>query len=1504
MTQLATERELDGLFATEGDLETLFQFQAAPAVTGDPLASIENQAQREAIIRALIPPIDMPGTAAVPPKERSAVGEVAAGFGRGLLTAAEGIAGVGEAVKLDKLLGTPPLTAPFRGIRESEGMRPSAELEAMGAFSPGDWRWWAGRGSEAIGTLVPAMVPGLGAASFAGKLGMGGKAAMALAAGTGGAVAGAIEGGLQYTEMRDQLVERGYTLDEAESISRLGAFAYGLAAGIVEVVPMTQLLKIVPGGRKALLRIITSAGAEGGEEVIQEVLSRLTSTLTDADPEALVWDEEFRTALKASGALGAGAGGVVSTVIPGGVQPEAPKEKPKVTLVQEPSVEPGVADGKAPEAEPAQAPVEPAPVEAAGKQTGLVKPDSDEPTMAEIETGRALISTDGPPTNIDQMTEFAKALGVDFAKASRIEEIITKEQIEEGGEIVREMTEPKPKEPSDATQVPQEKAEAKIQAKGEAPAEAPEPKRVLNTPKEVVDLFNDTRQRLARRMSKSDAQQLMSELKIALENDLARTTGLSIPRLRELGVITGRGNMTRANLRKLPAKEPSRARTKEAKAAQQKEEGQPQAPRRKGRRYTKAEASRVLERTRNEIGGAIQSKLDRANEILEGHPGFDDESNVHGSFVLPLDALDSLTPIRKARIRKAGLRESGDYSFQERVLGADFMQQVVDEVIATSGGVKGNLDVLADQIIDNPQVVDADVWFAAYHRIRARTAKADKLHRPELFEDSQSLRENDQWTMLGDEWVVQADENGILWIANDEYALPLEHVGAIPMDGASLKRASLEKPVKGGQEGITPELAPTITGKQEGLFVEPTKSALQKEVDADIASKKLASEKDQADVAPTGPLFGARRGMVELDFFTAPVRAALKAGTWTVDTTISAARWLWHLNVSVFGSARDLLVATFGGGIRPFVGRIWQTLKNIHTGEMKRIPKEVRAGENPAPEEIINKLYQALQQAEDVQEQFEVVKTKIRAKQAGKIRALAGKGEVRERIGKKMTAMKGKIPKGGLTPLSESLDDSEIDVLLEHWEGHQVKTEMSPQQHTALGNTLKNLLLEGVVPYPNEVQWFEIAFGPRFGHLLRKKSWGFWKKLGRFAAAVPALPRTFKAMWDLSATFRQGWKLLWSHPYQAGLKPLFIEVGTILPFYGETLALRIDAQIRASEAHRQRVKSNLQVPRLSGLGALTEFEEEFQTRFTANIPYLRHLPSLVGMRQSERAFVTFLNIQRTSVFDYHAKRIMATDESILVKQRNLKRLAQFVNAASGRGNVNFGTLTWLANLVLFAPRYMVSQFEYPVQLARIAGTNGLRQLAARQLAGHVVGYMILGLMAKELADRYDWDVEFDINPRSPTFLKMSFGTTTIDFSGGFTTAARVLAQSLTASAYDPQGDKIIKKDSLIAWMFFFKNKLSPTAATLLQLRANKRYSGEEYAFGDPAEFSKQLALDLIVPISAETFIEVSQEHDAYGTAALGTAEFFGLGVHIRQPRPTKRKRPGRPTLRRPTRPRR
>ncbi|MCH8823330.1 MAG: hypothetical protein IH984_07465 [Planctomycetes bacterium] len=237
--------------------------------------------------------------------ERSPVGEIAAGVGRGVLLAGEGIAKAGA------MIGLPDVSAIPQGIREVQ-IPQSTEAEQTGGFAPTKWRWWASHGSEAIGTLLPAVLTGgaTGAAGVAAGLSV--RASALLAAGTGGAFAGAIEAGLSFEDMRDKLIAQGYEPEEAESIARLGASAYGLAAGIVEVTPMGMILKRVPGGRKALVNVIVSAISEGGEEAVQTVLERTTQVLTGADPTALEFDEDFRTELKASFTLGAGAGGTIS----------------------------------------------------------------------------------------------------------------------------------------------------------------------------------------------------------------------------------------------------------------------------------------------------------------------------------------------------------------------------------------------------------------------------------------------------------------------------------------------------------------------------------------------------------------------------------------------------------------------------------------------------------------------------------------------------------------------------------------------------------------------------------------------------------------------------------------------------------------------------------------------------------------------------------------------------------------------------------------------------------------------------------------------------------------------------------------------------------------------------------------------------------------------------------------------------------------------------------------
>lgn len=250
--------------------------------------------------------------------------------------------------------------------------------------------------------------------------------------------------------------------------------------------------------------------------------------------------------------------------------------------------------------------------------------------------------------------------------------------------------------------------------------------------------------------------------------------------------------------------------------------------------------------------------------------------------------------------------------------------------------------------------------------------------------------------------------------------------------------------------------------------------------------------------------------------------------------------------------------------------------------------------------------------------------------------------------------------------------------------------------------------------------------------------------------------RTLKATADMSYTFRQGLLLSASRPVLAGKA----FAGAFKAAFNEMTAEQIDASIKSADWHYKRENAGLHLSEIGG--KLTQREEMFMSRLTEKIPVLKQI-----VRASDRHMTTGLNLLRVGVFDeFLKKHPNATN-------LELKALADYINVASGRGNLGkFAQSGEVLGTVFFAPRFAVSRFQAPWKLKQNLKNPRVRNVIAKDLAA--VGG--LGLSVLTLADLAGFSVTYDT--RSSDFGKVRFGDTRVDLFGGFLQPMRLLLRPI------------------------------------------------------------------------------------------------------------------------------
>ena len=365
------------------------------------------------------------------------------------------------------------------------------------------------------------------------------------------------------------------------------------------------------------------------------------------------------------------------------------------------------------------------------------------------------------------------------------------------------------------------------------------------------------------------------------------------------------------------------------------------------------------------------------------------------------------------------------------------------------------------------------------------------------------------------------------------------------------------------------------------------------------------------------------------------------------------------------------------------------------------------------------------------------------------------------------------------------------------------------------------------------------------------------KKLGLEALN---LARTIKATADMSATLRQG-LVPAVHLIRKGEfgRLAKIQAQSIKSFFSEFTADQIDVTIRNADQHFIREQSGLF---LAERGALRVAEENFMSKYAERIPGFGKI-----IRASDRHMTTSLNLLRTSMFD------MFLEKFPNATPIELRAWADYVNAASGRGNLNFlGKSAEGLSVIFFAPRFAASRFQTPFKLIK----NLRKPRVRNEIAKDMAAVLTLGTATLYLADLAGADVGLD--PRESDWGKIVLPSvkgkakTRIDIWAGFQQPARLITRTVL-SATDRGGDipaSEIPDPSELVWRFL-RFKAAPPINILEALVVGETVVGEPVTPTD-------VALKAIQPIILESTIEAYQR-EGFGAAGITAGlEFGGVSV--------------------------
>jgi diguanylate cyclase (GGDEF)-like protein len=366
------------------------------------------------------------------------------------------------------------------------------------------------------------------------------------------------------------------------------------------------------------------------------------------------------------------------------------------------------------------------------------------------------------------------------------------------------------------------------------------------------------------------------------------------------------------------------------------------------------------------------------------------------------------------------------------------------------------------------------------------------------------------------------------------------------------------------------------------------------------------------------------------------------------------------------------------------------------------------------------------------------------------------------------------------------------------------------------------------------------------------------------------LPRQMMASFDLSATLFQGGLQSATHPIISA-KALGESVRS---FMSERRALEVDTALRNRPNAAAGDKAGLELTRLEG--PLSTHEEQMRSNWAGKIPFIGK-----GIEASNRAFTTFLNVQRALTFD------KLTDAMPDKSPEAQNAAANFINVSTGRGYTpaKFRSTMSAAANVLWSPRLWLSRMQLLAGQPLYRGTAASRRAIAGEYAKGLIAlggvYSLAALAGGKIED----------DPRSSNFGKIKSGNVYLDPTLGMAQNVTLLSRLVTGQT-KTQGGKI---EPLRAPIFgkgkgptfgqsttadvlgrFLRTKLSPTLGIPIDIASGSNVAGQ------PVSLKSGLASGL-VPMSFMDIYQAMQDGGVPEATAIGLLSIFGAHVQVRQP---------------------
>ena len=305
------------------------------------------------------------------------------------------------------------------------------------------------------------------------------------------------------------------------------------------------------------------------------------------------------------------------------------------------------------------------------------------------------------------------------------------------------------------------------------------------------------------------------------------------------------------------------------------------------------------------------------------------------------------------------------------------------------------------------------------------------------------------------------------------------------------------------------------------------------------------------------------------------------------------------------------------------------------------------------------------------------------------------------------------------------------------------------------------------------------------------------------------------------------------------------------------------------------------------------------------------------IKASQRFHTLYLNKMRYSALKDFNTQLVESGISDGAREQHLRRYADFLNKATGRGSFGKKADQWMPelNAILLAPRWMASRVQVPISVLSSIGTDVQTAYRTRNLSGETK-YTAASIKANKvdpsvkLQKHYDFQVTKQISEdlvrsaamfagittllgfagfkihtdwRKGNFGQHEKGRVNIDLTAGMGSIYRFIFRSGYALATTESVSASGAKFPAVPGEFlsnFIRAKLSPMGSQAYTLATGREFTGAEV--GAAERFVPgNMNVDNYVPLFAQTIYDAAtQLNSSTSTAAIGAAAFAGTNISV------------------------